>query len=224
MEFFPRLLPRQTDEECSSMLKREIEKRGINVILGAATEEILGEEQVTGIKLKDGNSLKADIVLIQAGIVPSIELAKKVGIKTNRDKNISYKGTTPKNTLKVIGLDLTSIGIVDPKLEEGAGWEILKKSDKTDCCYDKIVLKNNKVKGAILFGDTKAISYIYSKMDKEIDREELKKILELYTFQCNNCGALFDELKMGILFKDLPEDWKCQNCGGPKDNFKKVEA
>ncbi|MHA1329354.1 MAG: FAD-dependent oxidoreductase [Promethearchaeota archaeon] len=258
VEFFPRLLPRQTDEECSSMLKREIEKRGINVILGAATEEILGEEQVTGIKLKDGNSLKADIVLIQAGIVPSIELAKKVGIKTNRVyavgdciefqnqiwgiipacieqskiiaqtvlgyKNISYKGTTPKNTLKVIGLDLTSIGIVDPKLEEGAGWEILKKSDKTDCCYDKIVLKNNKVKGAILFGDTKAISYIYSKMDKEIDREELKKILELYTFQCNNCGALFDELKMGILFKDLPEDWKCQNCGGPKDNFKKVEA
>ena len=272
VEFFPRLLPRQTDEECSAMLKREIEKRGINVILGAATEEILGEEQVSGIKLKDGNSLKADIVLIQAGIVPSIELAKKVGIKTNRGiivnqffetstpdiyavgdciefqnqiwgiipacieqskiiaqtvlgyKNISYKGTTPKNTLKVIGLDLTSIGIIDPKLEEGAGWEILKKSDKTDCCYDKIVLKNNKVKGAILFGDTKAISYIYSKMDKEIDREELKKILELYTFQCNNCSALFDELKMGILFKDLPEDWKCQNCGGPKDNFKKVEA
>ena len=37
VEFFPRLLPRQLDEDCASMLKEEIESRGINVVLDAIT-------------------------------------------------------------------------------------------------------------------------------------------------------------------------------------------
>jgi len=67
VEFFPRLLPRQLDDECSAMLKDEIETKGIKVVLNAATEEILGNGSVTGIKLKDGQNFDADIILIQAG-------------------------------------------------------------------------------------------------------------------------------------------------------------
>ncbi|GAH81218.1 unnamed protein product, partial [marine sediment metagenome] len=196
VEFFPRLLPRQLDEECGTMLKDEIESRGIKVILSAATEEILGDGRVNSIKLKDGRKFDSDIVLIQAGIRPIIDLAKSANIKTDRGiiinefletsekdiyavgdcvqykdqiwgiipacmeqskivaasvlelKKVEYEGTTPKNTLKIVGLELTSIGTIDPKKEEGAGWEILKKSDKKDCCYQKIVLKDNKLKGA----------------------------------------------------------------------------
>ncbi len=82
VEFFPRLLPRQLDEECGTMLKDEIESRGIKVILNAATEEILGDGMVNGIKLKDGRKFDSDIVLIQAGIRPIIDLAKNANIKT----------------------------------------------------------------------------------------------------------------------------------------------
>lgn len=269
VEFFPRLLPRQLDEECGMMLKDEIESRGIKVILNAATEEILGDGMVNGIKLKDGRKFNSDIVLIQAGIRPIIDLAKSANIKTDRGiiinefletsekdiyavgdcvqykdqiwgiipacmeqskivaasvlelKKVEYEGTTPKNTLKIVGIELTSIGTIDPIKEEGAGWEILKKSDKKDCCYQKIVLKDNKLKGAILFGDNKAISYVYKKMEQDVDKEELRKLLELYIYECSNCGAEYDESKMDVLFKNLPKDWRCPNCKNPKEGFKK---
>ncbi len=268
VEFFPRLLPRQLDEECGTMLKEEIESRGIKVVLDAATEKILGNGRVTGIKLKDGQTLDADIILIQAGIRPTIDLAKEANIHTNRGiivnefletseedvyavgdcieyknqiwgiipacmeqskivaasalglKKVDYKGTTPKNTLKIVGLELTSIGIIDPTKEEGAGWEILKKADKKDCCYQKIVLKENKLKGAILFGDSKAMSYVYNKMEQDVEKEELRRLMELYIYVCSNCGKEYDEAKMDVLFKNLPKDFKCSECGAPKDGFK----
>ncbi len=271
VEFFPRLLPRQLDIECGTMLKEEIERRGINVVLDAATEEILGDEIVTGIKLKGGTRIDADIVLIQAGIKPTTDLAKKINLATNRgiivnefletsekdifaigdcieynnqiwgiipacmeqskivaasvlgSKKVEYFGTTPKNTLKIVGLELTSIGIIDPSREEAGGWEILKRSDKKDSCYQKLVLKGNKLKGAILLGDTKSISYVYSNLEKEVSKEELRNLLELYIFICDNCGMEYDEVVMETLFKDLPDDFKCPNCKGSKKGFKKKE-
>ncbi len=269
VEFFPRLLPRQLDDECATMLKEEIENRGIQVVLDAATEEIQGNGVITGIKLKDGRIFDTDIVLIQAGINPTIDLAKEADIKTNRGiivnefletsekdvyavgdcieyknqiwgiipacmeqskvvaasvldlKNVDYKGTTPKNTLKIVGLELTSIGTIDPSKEESGAWEILKKADKKDCCYQKLVLKGNKLKGAILFGENNAMSYVYNKMEEDVDKDELKRLLELYSYTCNKCGLEYDEAKMGVLFKDLPPDWKCPNCKGSKKDFTK---
>jgi nitrite reductase (NADH) large subunit len=271
VEFFPRLLPRQLDDECSGMLKNEIESKGINVVLSATTEEITGNGAVTGIKLKDGQKFDADIVLIQAGIRATIDLAQKSGLETNRGiivneyletskkdifavgdcveyknqtwgiipacmeqskivaasalglKKIEYKGTTPKNTLKIVGMELTSIGIFDPSKEEGGGWDILKKADKDDCCYQKLILKDNTLKGAILFGDNKAMSFVYKKMEQDVTREELMDILELYLYICSNCGAEYDETKMEFLFKDLPDDWKCPKCKNSKEGFKKQQ-
>ncbi len=272
IEFFPRLLPRQLDIECAGMLREEIERRGIKVVLDAVTEEILGNGTVSGIRLKGGETLDADIVLIQAGIQPTIDIAKDANLDTNKGiivnefletsekdiyavgdcieyknqiwgiipacmeqskivaasvlglKSVGYNGTTPKNTLKIVGLELTSIGIIDPPKEEGGAWEILKKADKKDCCYQKLVVKGNKLKGAILFGDNKAISYVYNKMEEDVDRDELKKLLELYSYICNNCGFEYDEVKMGILFKDLPPDWTCPNCKGSKNFFVRKET
>jgi len=271
VEFFPRLLPRQLDEECGAMLKDEIESKGIKVILGAVTEEILGNGRVSGIKLKDGRSFEAGIVLIQAGIRPTINLAKNANIKTNRgiivneymetsekdvyavgdcieykeqiwgiipacmkqskivaasiigSKRVEYGGTTPKTTLKIVGLELTSIGVIDPAKEKAGGWEILKKADKDDCCYQKVILKDNKLKGAILFGDNRALSYVNSKMEEDVNKEELRELLELYIYICNNCGSEYDESKTGIPFEDLPDDFKCPNCKGAKNQFKKKE-
>lgn len=271
VEFFPRLLPRQLDEECGTMLKDEIENRGIKVVLNATTEEILGNSKVSGIKLKDGRILDAGIILIQAGINLTIDLAKNVGIATNRgiivnefmetsekeiyavgdcieyknqvwgiipacmeqskiaaasiigSQKVEYEGTTPKNTLKIVGLDLTSIGVIDPSREESGGWDILKKADKKDCCYQKIILKDNKLKGAILLGENKAIPYITKKMEEDVDKEELRKLLELYVYVCNNCGMEYDEAKMNVMFDDLPDDFKCPGCGGSKNNFRKKE-
>lgn len=267
VEFFPRLLPRQLDTECGDMLKSEIEKMGIKVVLGATTEEILVNGGVQGIKLKDGTILESELVLIQAGIIPTIDIAKESGIKTNKGiivnhfletsmddvfalgdcieynnqiygiipacveqskilasrilggKKDEYEGTIPKNTLKVVGINLTSMGQFSPPEEQSGGWEILKRSDKKDCCYQKIVLKDNKLKGAILFGETKNINFVSQNMDKAISKEEIKKLLELYVWQCPSCGWEYDEAEMQVLFKDLSDDFKCVGCGGSKDEF-----
>ena len=270
VEFFPKLLPRQLDDECSAMLKEEIEKKGIKIVLNATTEEILGNGVVKGIRLKDGQTFDTDIILIQAGIKATIGIAQNSGIETNHGivvdefletsekdiyavgdcveyknqtwgiipacmeqskivaasalglRKIEYKGTTPKNTLKIVGLELTSIGVFDPSQEVGGGWDILKKADKKDCCYQKLVLKDNTLKGAILFGDNNAMSFVYKKMEQDVTREELMEILELYLYKCSNCGAEYDESKMEILFKDLPDDWKCPKCKQLKEGFKEI--
>jgi rubredoxin len=38
---------------------------------------------------------------------------------------------------------------------------------------------------------------------------------------CTVCGYVYNEEKEGVLFKDLPEDWTCPECGAPKDAFEK---
>ncbi|MFX1410111.1 MAG: hypothetical protein ACFFA6_07145, partial [Promethearchaeota archaeon] len=156
------------------------------------------------------------------GIIPAcMEQSKIVAASVLGLKKVDYKGTTPKNTLKIVGMELTSIGIIDPTKQEGGGWEILKKSDKKDCCYQKLVLKDNRLKGAILFGENKAMSYVYNKMEQDVESDELRELLELYIYVCSNCGKEYDEAKMEVLFKDFPEDFKCPVCNGPKDGFKK---
>ena len=266
VEFFPRLLPKQLDTECGEMLKEEIEEMGINVLLDAATEEILINTSVHGIRLKDGRELEADVILIQAGIIPTIDLATGAKLRTNRgiivnqyletsepdiyavgdcieyknqtwgiipaameqarilaasilkEQKLEYKGTVPKNTLKIVGIDLTSIGEFDPTEGEGAGWNILRKADKENCCYKKIVLKDNKLKGAILFGEKKGLNYVNKNIEAEVDERELRETLELYVWACPNCGFEYDDAKMNPLFEYLPKDWKCR-CGTPKNEF-----
>jgi len=273
VEFFPRLLPRQLDLDCGGLLKEEIEKMGINVELSAATEEILVNGSVNGIKIKDGRQLVADIVLVQAGIRSTINLASDVNIETNRGikvnqfletsiediyavgdcieykdqtwgiipacleqskivaasvlgkKEITYDGTVPKNTLKIVGIDLTSVGIFDPADKDlvGAGWEILKNIDKKGGCYKKIVIKDNRLKGAIIFGEPEAIPYVNKNIEQLIKEGELREAINLYVWICGGCGNEYDEAKMELLFKDLPEDWKCPKCKTPKNGFKKLE-
>ncbi|MHA1723634.1 MAG: FAD-dependent oxidoreductase [Promethearchaeota archaeon] len=271
VEFFARLLPKQLDIDCGTLLKKVIENMGINVVLRAATEKIIVKDgNVSGILIKNGEIIDADLVLIQAGIRPTIDLAAEAGIKCNRGIIVNqyletsandvfavgdcieyndqtwgiipacmeqakivassilekrdrvYEGTIPKNTLKIVGIDLTSIGLFDPSDKDmvGAGWEILKNIDKKNKCYKKIVLKNNILKGAILFGEKKAFSYINKNIESEINEDELRKVIELFKWQCKNCKYVYDDAKSDLLFKDLPVDWKCK-CGASKMMFER---
>jgi nitrite reductase (NADH) large subunit len=270
VEFFPRLLPRQLDVDCANMLEQEVEEMGIEIELDAKTEKILSNDTIEGILLKSGEKYEADIIFIQAGVRPNIELAKESGINVDRGIIVNkyletrkediyavgdciefnnqtwgiipacieqaeivassvlgknkkeYKGTTPKTTLKIVGIDLTSVGVHDPE-EVGGGWEILKKADRSSNCYQKIILKDNKLKGAILFGKNDAVPFVNKNIESEVSIEEIRNAIDAYIYKCENCGAEYDELKKGVAFQDLPEDWKCPQCGSPKTDFKKLE-
>lgn len=42
-------------------------------------------------------------------------------------------------------------------------------------------------------------------------------------YVCQVCGFVYDEDKEKVLFRDLPEDWKCPLCRAPKTQFRPAE-
>lgn len=78
------LLPRQLDKGSSHLLQRYLESKGINIICGQSVSEILGKNQVEGIKLNSGPTYSFQMILQQMGIIPEIKIAKKAGLNTER--------------------------------------------------------------------------------------------------------------------------------------------
>lgn len=84
VELVPRLLPIQLDKEGSELFESEIQGFGITTLKGEAAAEILGNEHVSGVKLKSGKTIDADLVIFSVGIRPNKALAEKAGIKVDR--------------------------------------------------------------------------------------------------------------------------------------------
>lgn len=78
------LMEQQLDAAAGNILKKEIEKMGIQVLLNHTAEEILGEERVEAVRFCTGEILETEMVLITAGIRPDTELAKAAGLAVNQ--------------------------------------------------------------------------------------------------------------------------------------------
>ncbi len=90
VEFFPRLIPRQLDVEGAKRLQSKMEEMGFSFWLGAKTQEITGKNGVESVLLEGGERLSADMVIISAGVRPAMDLAKPLGLET--DKGIKVDG------------------------------------------------------------------------------------------------------------------------------------
>jgi NAD(P)H-nitrite reductase large subunit len=55
--------------------------KGVKLYLGLDTEEIVGDDQVQGVRLSNGQVLEADLVLLSTGVKPNIELARDAGLE-----------------------------------------------------------------------------------------------------------------------------------------------
>ncbi len=78
-----RLMERQLDDRAAAFLKRAIEAEGIEVLLGADTKRILGEDRATGLELSGARVLPVDFVVCAVGIRPNTELAREAGLVVN---------------------------------------------------------------------------------------------------------------------------------------------
>jgi len=199
------LMEQQLDYDSGLILQTLLEGMGLKFRMRAFTEEILGEDSVSGIKLESGEEIDADLVLICTGIRPNMELAEKTGILVQRGilvndfletsyENIyaigecvehrgmvyglfdplaeqarvvadSIAGSGVKTfeesllsaVLKVAEINLVSVG----NFEGGEEYEDLIYSDVQAGIYKKVVLKDNKIEGAIFLGDIKQYREIY---------------------------------------------------------------
>ncbi len=192
------LMERQLDRTAAQMLKKSLEARGMKFLMEAQTAEVLGEEQVTGLKFADGSELEADLVVMAVGIRPNVELAQKAGLYCERGVVVNdtmqtydpriyavgecvqhrgrtyglvaplfeqakvaanhlarigiarYEGSVTSTKLKVTGIDLFSAG----EFNESEGDETLILQDPARNVYKKLVVRDNRIRGAVMYGDT----------------------------------------------------------------------
>jgi len=91
------------------------------------------------------------------GIIPaSFDQARAVAYNMLGQEK-KYEGTIPANTLKVVGLYVTSLGLANP---EGQGYEEIRKIRKEEGIYKKVVLQNGALVGAIWMGTKRGVSEI----------------------------------------------------------------
>jgi len=100
------------------------------------------------------------------GIVPAaLEQGRAAGLNMAGEETV-YADITPSNTLKVAGIDLTSIGNVNPA---GADYEQLRRIDRERGVYKKFVLQNGRLVGAILLGDPKPVAAVTRLVNAQAD-------------------------------------------------------
>jgi nitrite reductase (NADH) large subunit len=90
------------------------------------------------------------------GIIPAALEQARMAALNMLGEEAAYEGTIPSNTLQVVGIDCTSVGVVHPP--EGEGYRELRKSGAG--VYRKLVLKDGRLVGAILLGDRKDVRSI----------------------------------------------------------------
>jgi NAD(P)H-dependent nitrite reductase large subunit len=75
----------QLDRQGSQILRRQLEGMGLTVWLNKATTQVIPNGNgVAGLRFSDGTSLKCDMVVVAAGILPNIELARDAGLTIGR--------------------------------------------------------------------------------------------------------------------------------------------
>lgn len=110
------------------------------------------------------------------GIIPACFDQARTAAYNIFGQKKKYEGTIPSNTLKVVGLSVTSIGLVNP--EEGK-CEEFRKEIRQEGIYKKIVVQEGTIIGAIWMGTKKGIDRINRAISQRKNIEKWKdSILE----------------------------------------------
>jgi nitrite reductase (NADH) large subunit len=214
------LMERQLDEAAGWLLKQELEARGQTVLTGADTAEILGSDKVEGVRLKDGTTIPADLVVMAVGIRPSVALARDAGLMVGRgihvddhmvtsdpailavgecvehdgqvyglvaplwemcraladglvERPTGYKGSVTSTKLKVSGIDVFSAG----EFADVAGAEDIVLRDAARGVYKRVVVKDDRIVGAVLYGDTADGGWYFDLLKRGEDISSLRDVL-----------------------------------------------
>jgi len=89
------------------------------------------------------------------GIIPAaIEQAQVAAANMVAKGSAVYQGTLSTTSLKIVGIDLTSLGQATASGDE---FDILHKSDPATGAYQRLTLRDGRIVGAILLGDTRDV-------------------------------------------------------------------
>jgi len=119
---------------------------------------------------------------------------------TDRDTHASYRGSRVSTKLKVMGVDLATMG----DKEAGPGDEVVQYSEPSRGVYKKMVVRDGRLAGAILLGDPDAAPAIQQAFDRALALPE------------NRAELLFPLMRVDAPSSaaDLPDDAQICNCNG----------
>jgi len=89
IEILPHCLQLALDEEFCIEAERGLAERGIKLLTNKRVEAILGNKQVSAVRLADGQERKADMVIMGVGARPNTELAEKAGLQIGPTRAIA---------------------------------------------------------------------------------------------------------------------------------------
>ncbi len=121
VEHGSRLMRRQLEEAAAQTLRQHLETLGIEIVLGAEVEAVLGEHCVTGVRLAE-REIECDTLILATGIIPNAELARQSGLSVGRGIHIDDQTRTSDPYIHAIGecaehRDVL-YGLVAPGLEQ----------------------------------------------------------------------------------------------------------
>ena len=253
LHLMPTLMERQLDEAAGFLLKSELERRGQTILTGADTAEITGDTRVTGVKLKDGRQIPADLVVMAVGIRPATGLAKEAGLDVERgilvddhmvtsdpavmavgecvqhrgvcyglvaplwdmcraladhatESPSGYGGSVTSTKLKVSGIDVFSAG----DFAGGDGCEDIVMRDAARGIYKRVIVKDNRLVGAVLYGDTADGSWYFDLLKKGDDVSKIREAL-IFGQAFASGGALADP---NAAVAALSDDAEICGCNG----------
>ena len=109
------------------------------------------------------------------GIVPAALDQARVVARRLRGEEATYEGTVPNTSLKVAGVDVTSVGDVHA---EGPDVEHVRASRPEQGVYRKFVLRNGVAIGAVAIGLRNQMARIVTVVEKRLDLSGVKAKLE----------------------------------------------
>ena len=108
-------------------------------------------------------------------VAPLFEQAKVCANHLARYGTSRYLGSVTSTKLKVTGVDVFSAG----NFGGGEGTEDIVMRDDASGVYKRIVLKNNRIQGAVLYGDTQDGAWYFQMMREQKDIKDIRARLIL---------------------------------------------
>ena len=138
-------------------------------------------------------------------VAPLFEQAKVAANHLAQVGSTRYIGSMTSTKLKVTGIDLFSAG----EFNEEEGDEVLQMQDVASGVYKKLVLKDNVIKGAVMFGDTMDGTWYFSLMRDAANIADFRKTILFGQHDLGDAGHGDDTRVMS-----LPDDAEICGCNG----------
>ena len=120
---------------------------------------------------------------------------------TGRNDQAAYHGSKLATKLKVMGVELASMGITEPHDEHD---EVVQFAEPKRGTYKKLIVRNGRLVGGILMGDISKAAYLMQAFDREspLPEERLALLFDL--------GAP----PQAVSLEEMPAEMQVCNCNG----------